>query len=112
MRESPALEILEMLLGRHADVSYVDSFVPRLQLEHETLQAVPLTDDALSSADCVVIVTDHSEVDYERVVRLAPLVVDTRNATADISGADHVWRLVRPVSNTEPVKQPALTPVG
>lgn len=112
VRESPAIEILEMLLERRADVSYVDSFVPQLQLEHETLQAIPLTDEALRSADCVVIVTDHSEVDYERVVRLAPLVVDTRNATAHISGADHVWRLVRPVSTAAPVKQPALTPVS
>lgn len=112
VRESPAIEILEMLLERRADVSYVDSFVPQLQLEHETLQAIPLTDEALRSADCVVIVTDHSEVDYERVVRLAPLVVDTRNATSHISGADHVWRLVRPVSTAASIKQPAPTPVG
>jgi UDP-N-acetyl-D-glucosamine dehydrogenase len=97
VRESPAIEIVEMLLARHAEVEYVDSFVPRLQLEHETLHAVPLTDEVLQQADCVVIVTDHTDVDYERVVRLAPLVMDTRNATGDIPGSDHVWRLVRPV---------------
>jgi len=100
VRESPALEILEMLLARHAEVSYVDSYVPRLQLEHETLQATPLTDESLRAADCVVIVTDHTNVDYERVVRLASLVVDTRNATGHLADADHVWRLVRPARKT------------
>lgn len=100
VRESPAIEIVEMLLARHAEVAYVDSYVPRLQLEHGTLQAMPLTDEVLQRADCVVIVTDHADVDYKRVVRLAPLVVDTRNATGDIPGSDHVWRLVRPVRRT------------
>jgi hypothetical protein len=45
-----------------------------------------LTDEELGAADCVVITTDHSVIDYERVVRLARLVVDTRNATRGIEG--------------------------
>ena len=104
VRESPALEILEMLQARHADVSYADTFVPQLQLEHATLHAIPLTDEALRGADCVVIVTDHSDVDYEQVARLAPLVVDTRNATGQVTDAQNVWRLVRPTP--KPVHEP------
>ncbi len=95
VRESPALDIIELLRERHADVRFADSHVPVLRLANELLYATPLTDEALASSDCVVIVTDHTDVDYEQVVRCAPLVVDTRNATARIPGADHVWRLVR-----------------
>ena len=117
VRESPALEILEMLRARHADVAYVDSYVPRLQLEDESLAAIPLTDEALRAADCVVIVTDHSDVDYERVVRLAPLVVDTRNATGHLAAdTTHVWRLVRPAQwaahNERVVPIPTASPAG
>ena len=46
----------------------------------EPLTSVPLTNDELQAADCVIIVTDHSEIDYKRVCSLAPLIVDTRNA--------------------------------
>jgi UDP-N-acetyl-D-glucosamine dehydrogenase len=46
----------------------------------EPLSSVALTDDDLRAADCVIIVTDHSDIDYQRVCHLAPLVVDTRNA--------------------------------
>jgi UDP-N-acetyl-D-glucosamine dehydrogenase len=98
VRESPALDVIELLRELHADVTYADAHVPVLRIAHETLSAEPLTDEALAAADCVVIVTDHSDVDYERVVRCASLVVDTRNATVHIPHADHVWRLVRPAN--------------
>jgi UDP-N-acetyl-D-glucosamine dehydrogenase len=48
------------------------------------MESVQLTDEALASADCVLILTDHSIVDYERIVDRAKLVVDTRNATKDV----------------------------
>lgn len=96
VRESPALDVIALLRERGAQIRYADSHVPTLQAADETLRAVPLTDEALAQADCVVILTDHSDVDYERVVRAASLVVDTRNATARVAHADHVWRLVRP----------------
>ena len=96
MRESPALDIITLLRERHAHVVYADAHVPTLQVAGETLCAVPLSDEVLAAADCVVIVTDHSDVDYEWVVRQAALVVDTRNATAQVAHAEHVWRLVRP----------------
>jgi UDP-N-acetyl-D-glucosamine dehydrogenase len=80
VRESPALSIIERLRAKGADVRYHDPFVTEVQFDEESLQSVPLTNDELKSADCVIIVTDHSEIDYKRVCSLAPLIVDTRNA--------------------------------
>jgi UDP-N-acetyl-D-glucosamine dehydrogenase len=84
IRESPALEILASLRRKGAEVAYVDPFVPAIPLDETVLKAVELTDAELSAADCVVILTDHAEVDYRRVVETATLVVDTRNATERI----------------------------
>jgi UDP-N-acetyl-D-glucosamine dehydrogenase len=86
-RESPAFEILELLEGRGAHVSYHDPHIPRLPpMRHHTirLESEALSPEYLAVQDCVVIVTDHSCVHYEWVVRHAPLVVDTRNATAGL----------------------------
>jgi UDP-N-acetyl-D-glucosamine dehydrogenase len=83
VRESPALEIIERLLARGAEVSYHDPHVPRIppMRKHRIeLSSVALTDQALAQCDAVLIVTDHDAVDYERIGRLAPLIVDTRNA--------------------------------
>lgn len=83
VRESPALDVIKLLEEKGAIVDYHDPFVAALRDEGELRgrARVELTDAALRESDCVVIVTDHTEIDYERVVRLAPLVVDTRNAT-------------------------------
>lgn len=82
LRESPALGIVDQLLHKGAVVSYHDPFIPEVRFDGSgTLRSTPLSDDILSNCDCAVIVTDHSRVDYARVVRLAPLVVDTRNVT-------------------------------
>src|SRR6202008_820820 len=80
VRESPALSIIERLLAKGANVRYHDPFVGEVQVEDDALQSVPLTNDELKSADCVIIVPDHSEIDYKRVCSLAPLIVDPRNA--------------------------------
>jgi UDP-N-acetyl-D-glucosamine dehydrogenase len=80
-RESPALEILARLRGKGAEVAYADPYVPSILLEGTALKAVPLTDEALAAADCVLILTDHPDFDYGRIVAEAGLVVDTRNAT-------------------------------
>jgi len=82
MRESPALDVIRLLEERGAEVTYHDAHVPSYRDDGHVRHGVALTDDALSLADVVVIVTDHSVVDYQRVVDLAPLVVDTRNALA------------------------------
>jgi UDP-N-acetyl-D-glucosamine dehydrogenase len=93
-RESPALEIIADLSRRGATVLYHDPFVPRLDLGARSLRSVPLDDDVVRSADCVLIVTDHGGVDYKRVVELAQVVVDTRNATHSVVGQqDKIVRL-------------------
>ena len=79
MRESPALPLLEALLERGAVVTYHDANVPSLQLAHSSLESVELSDEQLASADCVVVVTAHSTVDFGRVATKAKLVFDTRN---------------------------------
>ena len=88
-RESPALKLIELLLSEGADVTYHDPFVP--ELPELGLSSVPLD---VSAADCVVIVTAHSGIDYEDLVEKAPLVVDLRNATG-ASGTQNgkVWKL-------------------
>jgi UDP-N-acetyl-D-glucosamine dehydrogenase len=83
-RESPAVSIMIRLNRRLARVSYHDPHVPHLRTRYlsHTLSSVALTSESVRSSDAVVIVTDHSDVDYEMIVRNAKLVVDTRNATA------------------------------
>ena len=87
VRESPALSIIDRLRAKGANVRYHDPFVAELRFDDthtdaggEPLSSVPLTNDELQSADCVIIVTDHSDIDYKRVCSLVPLIVDTRNA--------------------------------
>ena len=78
VRESPALDIMLLLQRRGADIVYSDPYVPTVRLDGTSLQACP--QDAAASADCVVIVTDHSAFDYEALLQCAPLIVDSRNA--------------------------------
>jgi UDP-N-acetyl-D-glucosamine dehydrogenase len=81
VRESPALEIIEMLAHKGAQVSYADPFTPQLNGEGgRKLVAVEITPEALAAADCVVILTGHSAFDYAMISDRARLVVDTRNA--------------------------------
>jgi UDP-N-acetyl-D-glucosamine dehydrogenase len=96
LRESPALDVLTLLHEQGARISYVDGHVPTVRIGTLSLQGHSLSDELLAAADCVVILTDHSEVDYARVARLASLVLDTRNATAHVTCAPHIWPLVRP----------------
>ena len=93
IRESPALDIIGLLAADGADVAYHDSFVSELAEEDLLLSSVALTDQALTEADVVVIVTDHTDVDYARVLERATAVVDARHVTAALvegsgSGAD------------------------
>jgi UDP-N-acetyl-D-glucosamine dehydrogenase len=85
-RESPALKLIELLRSEGADVAYHDPHVH--ELPKHNLESVELDDAEIARAQCVVIVTDHSSVDYARVVELAPIVVDFRNATRRVPGAD------------------------
>jgi UDP-N-acetyl-D-glucosamine dehydrogenase len=80
MRESPALDVIRLLEEHGAVVTYHDPHVPRYTEDGHERVGVPLTDDTLARADAVVIVTDHSAVDYQHLVDKAALVVDSRNA--------------------------------
>ena len=79
LRESPALDIILLLKKRGAQLSYSDPFVPQLKLDGLSLTSEPLEQSA-PQADCVVIVTDHSDFDYQSLLNSARLIVDTRNA--------------------------------
>ena len=96
LRESPSFPIIEMLQTRGATVCYHDPYVPQtmeMRDHHLQLRSVELTDALLQSVDAVVIVTDHTNIDYDRIVRLSPLVVDTRNATAPVT--EHREKIVK-----------------
>jgi UDP-N-acetyl-D-glucosamine dehydrogenase len=94
VRESPALDIARGLHERGANVRYHDPLVAELRLDTHSQKSVDLTDEELSAADLVVILTDHSAIDYARVVRLAHRVYDTRNATRNVKeGRERVRKL-------------------
>ncbi len=87
MRESPALSVIDLLRAKGAEVAYHDPFVPEVTFDHaytigdgEPLYNQELTDAAIKEADCVIICTGHSNIDYNRVCRHSKLIVDTRNA--------------------------------
>jgi len=87
VRESPALIIMERLRKEGAKLSYHDPHIPVIEPHGGStmhLESIELTPEALKDADCVLIVTDHSTIDYEEVVEHAQLVVDTRNATKNV----------------------------
>jgi UDP-N-acetyl-D-glucosamine dehydrogenase len=79
VRESPGLDILHLLMGMGAKVSYSDAYIPSLKIDGETLTSKDML-QASAEADCVVVVTDHSHVDYAKVIEVSTLIVDTRNA--------------------------------
>jgi UDP-N-acetyl-D-glucosamine dehydrogenase len=80
IRESPALDIIHLLEGQGARVTYSDPHVPRFREDGQEFKSVELTPEVVAAADCVMIVTDHTAVDYRMIKRKAKLVVDTRNA--------------------------------
>jgi UDP-N-acetyl-D-glucosamine dehydrogenase len=98
MRESPALDVMGLLHGKGAKVSYADPYVAEVHGREWSgrydIKAVDMTRGSISQYDCVVIVTDHKSFDYDAVVAEADLVVDTRNAIK--KPARNVFRLGAP----------------
>ncbi|HUF64550.1 MAG TPA: nucleotide sugar dehydrogenase [Gemmatimonadaceae bacterium] len=84
VRESPSLDIIRLLEESGAEVVYHDPYVPRFRDDGHEHESVPLTDEEIDRADAVVIITDHSTVDYQRLVERARVIVDTRNVTAKL----------------------------
>jgi UDP-N-acetyl-D-glucosamine dehydrogenase len=92
LRESPALDVIHLLRQRGAEVSYSDPHVAEVKMDGYTLSSVELTSALLKSADCVVIVTDHTAFDWEWIGAGARLIVDTRHAIK-VGGRARVVRL-------------------
>ncbi len=93
LRESPALDIMALLLKDGAELSYHDPLVPSIQVGDLKLESAPLSEEAVAEADLVLIATDHKTVDYELIVTHARRILDTRNATSAWRDADNVERL-------------------
>ncbi|GIW99755.1 MAG: hypothetical protein KatS3mg111_3088 [Pirellulaceae bacterium] len=87
-RESPSFKLMELLMARGAELTYSDPHIPVLpKMRHydvPEMTSQELTPEFLESLDCALIATDHTAFDYEAIVRHAPLVVDTRNATKGV----------------------------
>ncbi len=104
-RNSPAERVIELLLERAAHVEYSDPFVPTFcvgqNVFHKpaiTLNSVALTDEVLVACDCALIVTAHRSFDYDQIVRCAPLVIDSTNATRFVrDGRDKIVRIGAPM---------------
>lgn len=100
-RNSPAERVIELLLKEGARVSYHDPYVPHFQVGGDVFlhtamhfDSAPLTPETLAQADCVLVITGHSSVDYDLVVEHARLVIDTVNATRGVrDGRDKILRL-------------------
>jgi UDP-N-acetyl-D-glucosamine dehydrogenase len=85
-RETPAIKVMELLQREKAKLVYADPFTPSVEIEGRSYSAVEVTDERLRRCACAVILTAHSAFDYERIVKLAPVVFDTRNGTRNVKG--------------------------
>ncbi|MCC7437060.1 MAG: nucleotide sugar dehydrogenase [Armatimonadetes bacterium] len=85
LRHSPALRVMELLKqDGAANLSYVDPYIPTVDVHGTVLHAQPYSDQLIADSDVVVITTDHTNFDYEAIVRNANVVIDTRNATKHV----------------------------
>lgn len=88
-RESPSIELMELLQAKGAEISYSDPHVPkflRMRKHDFDLESVPLTAENLAAADFVLLATDHDRFGYELIKRHAPLIVDTRGRYQEPAG--------------------------
>jgi UDP-N-acetyl-D-glucosamine dehydrogenase len=94
-RESPSIDIINLLKQKGSIVEYHDPFVPTLQTEEDRppLESIELTEEALRGYDAVLIITDHTSYDWASIVEHSRLVVDTRNATRGLGRHDNIRRL-------------------
>ncbi len=91
-RESPAIDVAQLLQQRGATVTYSDPYVPHVEHGDFEMDAVPVEQAWANGIDCAVVTTNHAVFDYAELARKAPLVVDTRNALKGVAGA-HIFRL-------------------
>lgn len=96
-RESPSFELMQLLFDRGAELTYNDPHIPVLGKKRNydlpKMSSTELTPEFLASQDCVLIATDHSAYDYKFIVKHSPMVLDTRNATKDVTeGRDRIFK--------------------
>jgi len=92
MRESPAIDVIELLARRGAEISYTDPWVLELRTDGHSLKSIDLQEALDARPDCVVICTDHSAFKYDALVKSGVVIVDTRNALKD-RNASNIFRL-------------------
>ncbi len=85
VRESPALDVIELLRKLGAEVRYHDPYVAEMKLEGGRLASTPLDPALLAEVDCAVVITAHTSLDYKAILRSVPVLVDTRNCLAGVS---------------------------
>ena len=86
IRNSPAIKVMELLLARSGtNLAYNDPHVPELEVNGNTYKSRELTAELLEEADCVIITSDHDKYDFEFIAKHAKMIVDTRNATKNLS---------------------------
>jgi UDP-N-acetyl-D-glucosamine dehydrogenase len=94
VRESPALDVISLLLAKGAEVVYHDPYIAEIEVSGTVLKSLELSDDALRSADLAIVITHHTSTAWDRVVAFSQRVLDTRNATRDVSaGREKVRKL-------------------
>jgi UDP-N-acetyl-D-glucosamine dehydrogenase len=81
-RESPSLRVLHRLATLGADITYHDPFIPSIEIDDRTWESQPLTDELIESSDIAIVLTDHPDVPYDRVLARAACLYDTRGVTA------------------------------
>jgi UDP-N-acetyl-D-glucosamine dehydrogenase len=88
-RESPAMQVMQLLKGEGAKIGYYDPYVPYLTLDGHPLISAKDLDRAIAQADLVIITTDHSQIDYGAVISCANAVLDTRGITRKLADPNH-----------------------
>jgi len=93
VRESPALDIIEILSQKGAEVIYNDPYVPQIKIGERKWESLSLNENLLSQADCIVITTAHNDYDHKWIVENAKLIIDTRNATKNLSNKEKIIKI-------------------
>jgi len=92
LRKSPALDIIETLQDKGASVSYYDPIIPYLKFNHTNMKSIALKKDILKNYDCAIVVTDHSQIDYNFLLKNSNFIFDARNIYKNIKD-DKIFRL-------------------
>jgi UDP-N-acetyl-D-glucosamine dehydrogenase len=106
-RNSPALKVMEILQFQGVkSIDYNDPHVPKIQVNGKIYKSKPLTTKSLSRYDCAVVATDHSNYDYDMIVKNAKLIIDTRNATKNVKKFNNkIWKLGVGIGEAMPNKE-------